>query len=168
MLWAMARWEPDARQRLVAAALDLFTEQGYDDTTVAQIADRAGLTKSTFFRHFPDKREVLVAGRDRLKRRGAVAPERRELGPRLQAVVAANSELQERDALKRVGLAKAMSDALQQRGVPDPAASLAAELGVLAFKRAFARWMDPGNRLAFGDLARQSLQELRAASAVLG
>ena len=64
----MARWEPDARQRLVAAALDLFTEQGYDDTTVAQIADRAGLTKSTFFRHFPDKREVLVAGQDTLCR----------------------------------------------------------------------------------------------------
>ena len=61
-----------------------------------------------------------------------------------------------------------MSDALQRRGVPDPAASLAAELGVLAFKRAFARWMDPGNRQEFSDLARQSLQELRAASAALG
>ena len=55
----MARWEPDARERLVRAALDLFAEQGYDDTTVVQIAERAGLTKSTFFRHFPDKREVL-------------------------------------------------------------------------------------------------------------
>ena len=119
----MARWEPDARQRLVAAALDLFTEQGYDDTTVAQIADRAGLTKSTFFRHFPDKREVLVAGQDTLSRlftegiaaapdaatpleavaaaldaaAAAITPERRELGPRLQAVVAANGELPERD-----------------------------------------------------------------------
>lgn len=190
----MARWEPDARQRLVAAALDLFTEQGYDNTTVAQIADRAGLTKSTFFRHFPDKREVLVAGQDTLSRlfgegiaaapdaatpleavaagldaaAAAITPERRELGPRLQAVVAANSELQERDALKRVGLAKAMSDALQRRGVPDPTASLAAELGVLAFKRAFACWMDPGNRQEFRDLARQSLQELRAASVTLG
>ncbi len=61
-----------------------------------------------------------------------------------------------------------MSDALQRRGVPDPAASLAAELGVLAFKRAFARWIDPGNDRQFGDLARQSLQELRAASAALG
>src|ERR1700733_8099771 len=68
MLWAMARWEPDARQRLVAAALDLFTEQGYDGTTVAQIADRAGLTKSTFFRHFPDKRDVLAAGQETLSR----------------------------------------------------------------------------------------------------
>ena len=138
----MARWEPDARQRLVAAALDLFTEQGYDDTTVAQIADRAGLTKSTFFRHFPDKREVLVAGQDTLSRllaegiaaapgsatpleavgaaleaaATAFTPERRQLAPRLQAVIAANSELQERDALKHVGLAKAMNDALRRRG----------------------------------------------------
>src|ERR1700728_4359521 len=190
----MPRWEPDARERLVRAALDLFTQQGYDNTTVAEIVERAGLTKSTFFRHFPDKREVLVAGQDTLSRlfaegiaaapegatpleavaaaldaaAVAITPERRELGPRLQAVVAANGELQERDALQRVGLAKAMSDALQRRGVPDPAASLAAELGVLAFKRAFARWLDPRNQQALGDLARQSLQELRTASATLG
>ena len=189
----MARWEPDARQRLVRAALDLFTEQGYDNTTVAQIAERAGLTKSTFFRHFPDKREVLVAGQDTLCRlfadgiaaapssatpleavaealdaaAGAFTPDRRELGPKLQAVIAANSELQERDALKRVGLAAAMTDALQKRGVPDPAASLAAELGVLAFKRAFARWADPANQQELSELARQSLHELQAASAAL-
>src|SRR5689334_24352445 len=60
----MARWEPGARERLVMAAVDLFTEQGYDATTVAQIAERAGVTKSTFFRHFPDKRELLVAGQE--------------------------------------------------------------------------------------------------------
>ena len=64
----MGRWEPGARERLVLAAVDLFTEQGYDATTVAQIADRAGVTKSTFFRHFPDKRELLVAGQDALSR----------------------------------------------------------------------------------------------------
>jgi len=58
----MSRWEPGARERLVVAAVDLFTEQGYDATTVAQIAERAGVTKSTFFRHFPDKRELLTAG----------------------------------------------------------------------------------------------------------
>ncbi|WP_264916409.1 helix-turn-helix domain-containing protein, partial [Mycobacterium kiyosense] len=60
----MARWEPDARARLVAAALDLFNERGYDQTTVAEIAERAGLTKSTFFRHFPDTRDVTAAGQD--------------------------------------------------------------------------------------------------------
>src|SRR5215471_353402 len=61
----MGRWEPNARERLVRAALDLFTERGYDATTVNEIADRAGgLTKTTFFRHFPDKREVLFAGQE--------------------------------------------------------------------------------------------------------
>src|SRR5215218_10097699 len=64
----MARWEPGARERLILAAVDLFTEQGYDATTVAQIAERAGVTKSTFFRHFPDKRELLVAGQETLSR----------------------------------------------------------------------------------------------------
>src|SRR5260370_27056174 len=64
----MARWEPGARERMVLAAVDLFTEQGYDATTVAQIAERAGVTKSTFFRHFPDKRELLVAEQEDLSR----------------------------------------------------------------------------------------------------
>ncbi|WP_218671072.1 helix-turn-helix domain-containing protein [Microbispora sp. GKU 823] len=64
----MARWQPETTQRLVVAAVDLFTEQGYDATTVAQIAERAGVTKSTFFRHFADKREVLVAGQETLSR----------------------------------------------------------------------------------------------------
>ena len=64
----MGRWEPGARERLVMAAVDLFTEQGYDATTVAQIAERAGVTKSTFFRHFTDKRELLVAGQETLSR----------------------------------------------------------------------------------------------------
>src|SRR3978361_2245808 len=62
----MARWQPGATQRLVIAAVDLFNEQGYDETTVAQIAERAGVTKSTFFRHFSDKRELLVAGQETL------------------------------------------------------------------------------------------------------
>jgi hypothetical protein len=75
--------------------------------------------------------------------------------------------LQERDALKHVGLAAAMADALQKRGVPDTTASLAAELGVLAFKRAFVRWGDPANQQELGELARQSLRELHAASAAL-
>src|SRR5215469_14619637 len=55
----MARWEPNARERLALAALELFAERGYENTTVTDIAQRAGLTKSTFFRHFQDKREVL-------------------------------------------------------------------------------------------------------------
>jgi AcrR family transcriptional regulator len=191
----MARWEPGARERLVLAAVDLFTEQGYDATTVAQIADRAGVTRSTFFRHFPDKREVLVAGQQALSQllaEGiAAAPaaatpleavaaglERassemgsvnRELGPRLVAAVAASAELQERDALKSVGLAAAMTAALVDRGVPDPTAHLAAELGVLAFKRGYAAWIgadDDGTGLA--PHALSALDELRAATASLG
>src|ERR1700735_4775639 len=115
----MTRWEPGARERMVLAAVDLFTEQGYDATTVAQIAERAGVTKSTFFRHFPDKRELLVAGQQTLSRllsegiaaapknatpleavaagleraSNEMGPMNRELAPRLKAAVAANVEL---------------------------------------------------------------------------
>ena len=189
----MARWRPDARERLVVAALDLFTEQGYDNTTVAQIAERAGLTKSTFFRHFPDKRDVLAAGQDALSRLlaggiaaaphdatplaavaagleaagGAMTSFNRELGPKLRAAIASSSELQERDALKQVGLAAAMTAALRARGIPDPAASLAAELGVLAFKTAYARWAESDNGRQLGELARASLYELHTASTQL-
>ncbi|WP_030378574.1 MULTISPECIES: TetR/AcrR family transcriptional regulator [unclassified Streptomyces] len=164
----MARWEPGAAQRLVVAAVDLFTEQGYDATTVTQIAERAGVTKSTFFRYFSDKRELLVAGQETLSRllaegiaeappeatplqavaagleraSGAMGPANRELGPRLRAAVAASTELQERDALKSVGMAAAMTAALVARGVPEPTAHLAGELGVLAFKRGYAKWSE--------------------------
>lgn len=176
------------------AALDLFAERGYDNTTVAEIAERAGLTKTTFFRHFPDKREVLSAGQDthvRLLAEGiAAAPGsatpleavaaaldgltaaftqvQREFGPRLLAVVASNRELRERAVFKRAGLAAAMTDALRKRDVPEPAASLAAELGVRAFHEAFGRWVEPANQQAFSELARQALAELRAAAAALG
>ncbi|MFI1769500.1 TetR/AcrR family transcriptional regulator [Streptomyces sp. NPDC020800] len=192
----MGRWEPGARERLVVAAVDLFAEQGYDATTVAQIAERAGVTKSTFFRHFPDKRELLMAGQDTLSRllaegitdapggaspleaiaagleraSRAMGPMNRELAPRLQAAVAASAELQERDALKSVSLAAAMTTALVARGVPDPTAALAGELGVLAFKRGFAEWSE-GDRHAEDELAGYTLaalDELRAASATLG
>jgi AcrR family transcriptional regulator len=192
----MARWEAGARERLVMAAVDLFGEQGYDDTTVAQIAERAGVTKSTFFRHFPDKRELLVAGQETLSRlltegiaeapAGAtpleavgaglerasseMGPMNRELGPRVKAAVAASSELQERDALKSVSLAAAMTAALVARGVPGPTAALAGEMGTLAFKRGFAAWSE-GDRDAEDKLAQHTLaalEELRAASASLG
>ncbi len=192
----MARWEPGARERMVLAAVDLFTEQGYDATTVAQIAERAGVTKSTFFRHFPDKRDVLVAGQETLSQlltEGiAEAPEtaspldavaaglerasnamgqlNRELGPRLKAAIAASAELQERDALKSVGLAAAMTGALVARGVPDFTAHLAAEMGVLAFKRGYADWLE-ADRDTAGGLApytATALENLRAASASLG
>lgn len=192
----MARWQPDAAQRLVVAAVDLFTEQGYDATTVAQIAERAGVTKSTFFRHFSDKRELLVAGQETLSRlladgiteapagasplqavaagleraSSAMGPTNRELGPRLKAAVAASTELQERDALKSVGLAAAMTAALIARGVAAPTAHLAGELGVLAFKRGYAQWSESDRDDAEGlaPFALAALEDLRAATASLG
>jgi AcrR family transcriptional regulator len=190
----MGRWEPGARERLVVAAVDLFTEQGYDATTVAQIAERAGVTKSTFFRHFPDKRELLVAGQETLSRllaegiaeapahaspleavaaglrraSSAMGPRNREFAPRIKAAVAASAELQERDALKGVSLAAAMTTALVARGVPDPTAAIAGELGVLAFKRGFAEWSGGDAKDELARYALAALDELRAASASLG
>lgn len=98
---------------------------------------------------------------------GAFTPERREFASQRRGVIAANIELQERDALKRAGFAMAMTEALRERGVPDPTAALAAELGVLAIKDALARWADPTNQRQFGELARRSLQDLQAANAAL-
>jgi AcrR family transcriptional regulator len=192
----MPRWAPGARERLVAAAVDLFLEQGYDATTVAQIAERAGVTKSTFFRHFPDKRELLVAGQETLSRLmgegiteapadaapldavaaglrracTAMGPATHDLALRMKAAVAASSELRERHALKSAGLATAMTNALIARGVPDPLATLAAEMGVLAFRRGYAEWSEADGGSG-DDLARHvlaALDELRAASAALG
>lgn len=175
------------------AALELFAEHGYDSTTVAEIAERAGLTKRTFFRYFTDKREVLFWGQETLSRlftdaiasapesaapidaisaalvaaQVAFGPERREWVLKRQAVVADNPELQERELLKSAALTAAIADALRERGVEDPAAGLAAEVGNLAFRTAFARWADPGNERGFAELARETLQELRTASSAL-
>ncbi|CCQ15883.1 TetR family transcriptional regulator [Rhodococcus sp. AW25M09] len=191
----MARWEPGATQRLVVAAVDLFNEQGYDATTVAQIAERAGVTKSTFFRHFSDKRELLVAGQETLSRlladgiadapegstaldavaagleraSNAMGPTNRELGPRIKAAVAASTELQERDALKTVGMAAAMTNALVDRGFPEPTAHLAGELGVLAFKRGYTAWSEneSGKSESLAPYAAAALHEMRSIATTL-
>jgi AcrR family transcriptional regulator len=187
----VARWRPDASERLVVAALDLFAERGYENTTVIEIARRAGLTKSTFFRHFPDKREVLfgdgtmnglvveaiaaapatagaleaVARALDAVGRQAFTPERREFSARRRAVIAANPELQEREALKGLGLIASMVDALERRGVPDLTARVAAELGALAWAIAYERWSDSAVGDEFGAVARRALREVQAASA---
>jgi AcrR family transcriptional regulator len=189
----MARWQPNASQRLVAAALDLFAERGYEDTTVIDIAERAGLTKSTFFRHFRDKREVLFGGDTMTGRvtegiaaapaaatplevvanaldavgRESFTPARREFVARRRAVIAANPELQEREALKGLGLTAAMTGALKRRGVPDLTSCVAAELGALAWKIAYERWSDTTNSEEFSELARRALGEVHAANADL-
>ena len=171
------------------AALDLFAERGYENTTVIDIAQRAGLTKSTFFRHFQDKREVLFGDGtmngllaeataaapataapldvvahvlDALGGR-AFTPARRALVARRRAVIAANPELQERDALKGLGLTASMAEALRRRGVPDLTACVAAELGALAMKVAYERWSDTPDGDDFSDVARRALDEVQAA-----
>ncbi|MEV6445933.1 helix-turn-helix domain-containing protein [Amycolatopsis sp. NPDC051716] len=184
----MARWEPNAPERLSKAALELFAERGYENTTVIDIAARAGLTKSTFFRHFQDKREVLFGGSTvagLLAEAVAGAPEtsapleavacamdaldgkvftaeRREFSALRRAVISAHPELREREALKGLALTAAMTDALRQRGVAELGARVAAELGALAMKIAYERWScaDAGD---FGEAARRALDEVRAA-----
>ncbi|MGV9852300.1 TetR/AcrR family transcriptional regulator [Streptomyces sp. NPDC003442] len=188
----MARWQPNAPERLTVAALELFEERGYESTTVIEIAERAGLTKSTFFRHFQDKREVLFGGGamagllaegiagapaaatpfealahalDAVGRE-AFHPARREVSARRRAVIAANPELREREALKGLGLTASMTDALKRRGVPELTSCVAAELGALALKIAYERWSDTIDGDDFGDVARRTLSDVRAASAL--
>jgi AcrR family transcriptional regulator len=185
----MARWEPNAPQRLADAALELFAERGYENTTVLDIAQRAGLAKSTFFRHFQDKREVLF-GEDALTGRlvAAIAtapageapldafahgldalgqdvftPSRRTFTTRRRAAIEAHPDLQEREALKEAHLTAAISRALADRGTPELVAKVTAELGALALRAAYEQWSDPGNTDGFSGVARQALDDVRAA-----
>jgi len=188
---AMGRWEPDARGRLAKAAMQLYQEQGFDQTTVAEIAARAGLTERTFFRHFADKREVLFYGtemaRDLLARAVADAPasaapmdavgaaleafgamiaENAERARLRDAVISANAELRERELIKLAAFAATVADALRERGVPDPAASLAAETGLAVFKVAFARWIREPSQQDLPQVVRASMDEVRGVLAV--
>jgi AcrR family transcriptional regulator len=181
----MGRWEPDARGRLAKAAMTLYADQGFDQTTVAEIAARAGLTERTFFRHFADKREVLFYGQEMLRdllvravadapasatamdavgaafeAAGAVLQENPERARLRDAIVSANAELRERELIKLAALASAVASALRDRGIPEPTASLAAETGVAVFKIAFVRWIsDPGQPDLPG-IIRESMREL--------
>ena len=189
----MSRWEPNARGRLERAALELYVERGFEQTTVAEIAKRAGLTERTFFRHFADKREVLFAGAGELQdflvstlasapdsaapidaiaaalqAAGALFEERREYARQRQTVIAANAELRERELIKLASLASAMADALRRRGVADPAASLTAEAGIAVFKIAFERWTSETSQRDLPHFIRESLDELKAVTAGRG
>jgi AcrR family transcriptional regulator len=186
----MSRWEPNARGRLEQAALELYTERGFDQTTVAEIAQRAGLTERTFFRHFADKREVLFWGQhalmalvtthiagapesaspfeavgEALRAVGEIFEGRREHARRRQAVIAANPGLQERELIKLASLATTMAEALGRRGVPQPAARLTAETAVATFKVAFERWISAGGDDDLSDVIGDSLDELKALTA---
>jgi AcrR family transcriptional regulator len=190
----VSRWAPDARERLETAALDLFVENGYEETTVAQIAERAGLNRATFFRHFADKREVLFGGEDVLgglfgEAIGAAAPEatlteclqaafsaagvamtprqRAKAAQRVQ-VVAANSELQERGLLKHARIAGSVTAALRLRGIDELTARLGAEVGMLAFRVAVERWMKAAGDEPFPVHAAAALSDLRVRAAGFG
>ncbi|MDQ2815180.1 MAG: TetR/AcrR family transcriptional regulator [Actinomycetota bacterium] len=183
----MARWQPDAQGRLQLAAFELFRERGYAEVTVAEIADRAGLTKRTFFNHFPDKREVLFAGAQDFEA-GIVkqltdAPD--DLAPIDAAVaaltrsslelaqysdyarirrdlIASSLELQERDLIKMTSLAFAIAGALRQRHVPARTATAAAQAAVAVFSTAYGDWVDD-SAADFGALMQRALAEFRQA-----
>ena len=187
----MGRWQPDARARLQEAALALYGERGYEQTTVAEIAERAGLTKRTFFRYFTDKREVLFWGAGELQdfmvsalasapdsaapmeavaaaiQGAAVLLAQRpiEYARQRRFIIAANVELQERELIKLASLAAALADTLRRRGVNEPAASLAAEAGIAVFKIAFEAWTSETSQRDFPELIRESFDELRAVTA---
>ncbi len=190
MIPGMGRWEPNARGRLEQAALELFTERGFEQATVTEIARRAGLTQRTFFRHFADKREVLFWGQGTLQEllvstiasapesaapidavaaalaaAGAMMQQRRELARQRQAIINANPELRERELIKLAALGSAIAGALRQRGVAGPAASLTAEAGIAVFKIAFERWVSEPGQPDLPQLIRDSLGELKAVTA---
>jgi len=185
----MARWQPDSAVRLTEAALALFSERGFDEVTVAEIAERAGVTERTFFRHFADKREVLFAGgtvlREVMVEAATSAPveatpldavasaleamadvleRRREFARARHVVVSANPELRERELIKLASLGDALAETLRARGVPEPAASLTAQAGIAVFHVAFDRWAIERTR-DLATLIQESLNDLRALAA---
>jgi AcrR family transcriptional regulator len=185
----MGRWQPGARGRLLQAAMELYRAQGFESTTVAEIAERAGLTERTFFRHFADKREVLFGGSNLLQNAMVAAMQAapasappldqvaaglvaageffldRDYSRQRQEIIAAHADLRERELIKLAALSAAFSDCLRERGVAEPAATLSADAGVAVFKVAFERWIVPGNERAFADLVTDSMAELRTVAA---
>ena len=188
----MPRWQPGARERLQATTLELFAEQGFEATTVAEIASRAGLTERTFFRYFSDKREVLFAGQDVFEGMFvdhivAAAPddepftvvtravravatdffpaERRSFSQQRQTIIDAHPGLQERELLKLAHLTTAMADALHERGTPEPLAKLSAEFGLTVFRVAFARWVDGSEGDDMAAIVDDVLADLRGLTA---
>jgi AcrR family transcriptional regulator len=173
----------------VQAALQLYVERGYEQTTVAEIAKMAGLTERTFFRYFADKREVLFWGagaiqellvntvamapeseapiatiRSAIEAAGAVFQERRDGSMLRQSVIALNTELQERELIKLASLAAALAKGLRQRGVAEPGASLSAEAGIAVMKIAFERWVEAGGEPDLPRLIRDTFGEFKSAT----
>ncbi len=184
----MPRWEPDGLERLEAAAFELFAEQGFERTTVAEIAQQAGLTQRTFFNHFADKREVLfglsagfqeavvheitacadtVPPLDAVVRGlqsagGSMFEQRRAAVTRRTAIVEANPELQERELSKHAALTDAIATALRARGVDPETALLTASAGMLVQQTAVRRWTQPAESRPLSELLSDALSSLRA------
>jgi AcrR family transcriptional regulator len=182
----MPRWEQGAEDRLREAALQLFLEHGYENVTVAQITERAGLTRRTFSRYFADKRDVLFAGSERLPGALAEAVEKADaaltpfqalrtaleqvgemladrVGPHAaqrQAIARGSAELQERELTKYAAVTAAIDTALRQRGVAPSTAELLANVGVAVFRTAFGRWVDQPDAATLPHRVREAATEL--------
>ena len=184
----MARWEPGSRERLQGAAIELFGEQGFQATTVADIASRAGVNKRTFFRHFADKRDVLFTGAADLEALllGRIVEAPSHLAPldaivealtaygadsviprhylrQRQAVIAASPELMERELIKIDSLTRAFAAGLRHRGVDEPAADLAAQAGAIIFRISHSRWAEADDGTDMAQIARNVLAQFRTA-----
>jgi AcrR family transcriptional regulator len=166
--------------------MELYVERGFEQTTVAEIAERAGLTARTFFRYFTDKREVLFAGSALLEKHLVTAldnaapsatpmqaiaaaldaaaemlGERHDYARQRQSVIAAHADLRERELSKMASLSAALSNGLRRRGVPDPDADLAAEAGMAVFRVAFQRWVSEPVDRGLARAMRESLGQLK-------
>jgi AcrR family transcriptional regulator len=185
----VARWDPEGEARLRAAAIELFTELGYENVTVTQIADRAGLTRRTFSRYFADKRDVLFAGSDELPMvlanavrnvNAEVPPFEATLAalvdvaeilgvrvaehaPQRRAIIAGSPELQERGHAKFAAVADAVAAALRDRKVDAANATLLADVAVAIFRTAFDQWVDDRNRTSLASHIREVASQLRNA-----
>ncbi|MFI7390367.1 TetR/AcrR family transcriptional regulator [Streptomyces tendae] len=179
----MPRWESDAQGRLERAALQLFETQGFERTSVAQIADAAGLKERSFYRYFPDKREVLFAGNELeahlIAQVEAADPDLaplevlltalgtaeeifrpREFLLRRARVIAASPALAERDLIKLADIADALAPALERRGVERGKARFVIDVVLALHRHALPRWLaEPDTTLA--ELMAQATAELR-------
>lgn len=181
----MPRWKPGAQLRLETAALELFAEQGYEGTTVADIAERADLKKRSFFRYFPDKREVLFAGSralsDRLRRSVETAPRDaqpmttvvaalvdtgeiltadQDLSRIRRTVITTNQELREREVLKAAQLEDLLTELLEDRAVDAAQARLLARLALVIYQQAFDYWLDGDPDRHFADCVRNAVADV--------
>jgi AcrR family transcriptional regulator len=190
MIVVMPRWDPRAEERLRDAALELFGEYGYDNVTVAQITERAGLTRRTFSRYFADKRDVLFAGSERLPvaladavlraddslppfaallagltDTGEMLAERVPNAAQRRALVRNSPELQERERTKFAAVTDALTSALERRGATRSTAQLLARTGTAIFLTAFERWTDQPGHSGLPDRIREAAAELAASLA---